>query len=353
MKKQQLDYLNNLKTFLVLLVVLQHSAGAYTTGENWLIINPDRVTTLKTMLSVNSSFFMGLFFLVSAFFVPASIQRYRQKEFVTNKIKRLLIPTLIGVVLVLPLTYYGITYPENFFKFYLDYFQAGTANFGHTWFLVQLFVYATVFATLSLFMPSLALKQNNKPLTFTQAIGYIIVLTAVTFLVALISPINQWYWHHLVEPYHLPQYISLFSLGIIAYRRDWLTLATKQFGFIWLFIAAIAIAYKLILTTYGLNQDLLQNTIWTSVQCVSTCIGLLILFREYSNYSNQFLKFLSDNAFAVYIFHVPIVVWLQRGLLNLTMSPINKFLITSIIAYFAAYGLSSVLRRSKLISSII
>jgi len=352
LKKPQLDYLNNLKIFLITLVVLQHSAGAYTAGENWLIINPLRVSLFKPVLTINSTFFMGLFFFISAFFVPTSLLRYRRNEFISNKIKRLIIPTIIGILTVLPLSYYAQVYPDNFANFYITYFTSGAFNFGHMWFLVQLFIYTCLFALFYWLIPGLILKQN-KPLTWLQVISFITVLCALSYLVALISPINQWYWKHLVEPYHLPQYISLFTLGIIAYRRDWLDLTSYRFGLFWLIISVLAISYRVIIDINGIDQNLLSKTLWTSVQCVSLCIGLLIMFREFGNYSNPALKFLSDNAFAVYIIHVPVVVWLQRGLLELTLRPINKFLITLIVSYCAAYGLSYLFRKSRLISQFI
>ena len=336
-----------------MLVVLQHSAGAYSIGENWLVVSPERVSFFKPFLTVNSTFFMGLFFFISAFFMPTSLLRYGRRAFVINKIKRLIIPAILGVLIVLPLAYYVQSYPDSFIHFYLNYVTSETINFGHMWFLIQLFIYSCFFALLYYLKKDSLLKQNNKPLTCLQGVSFILLLSLLTYFVGLVSPINQWFWQHLVEPYHLPQYISLFVLGIIAFQRDWLSSTTLKFGIYWLFIGVIGIIFQSILSSYDIKKNLLGSTLWTSLECISLCIGLLIIFRDYFNYSNKILQFLSNNAFAVYIIHVPIVVWTQHYLLQYPISPINKFFITSLFSYFIAYLLSCLLRQSKLVSSFI
>lgn len=46
----QLHYLNNLKSFLIVLVVMHHSAGAYTVGEAWGVVSPERTALLIPLL---------------------------------------------------------------------------------------------------------------------------------------------------------------------------------------------------------------------------------------------------------------------------------------------------------------
>jgi glucan biosynthesis protein C len=63
--KNRLYYLDNLKVFLIILVIMHHAGQAYgTTGGGWFYSYPgDRVKTLELFFGFNASFFMGLFYI--------------------------------------------------------------------------------------------------------------------------------------------------------------------------------------------------------------------------------------------------------------------------------------------------
>jgi hypothetical protein len=57
----------------------------------------------------------------------------------------------------------------------------------------------------------------------------------------------------------------------------------------------------------GLSWQSAAYCTWESLFCVGTCLGLLTWFRERFNRQEALARFLSDNAFAVYVFHAPIL----------------------------------------------
>jgi peptidoglycan/LPS O-acetylase OafA/YrhL len=65
---------------LAVLVVLQHTAQPYGPGGDWLIASGPNQTiidfiVLGLLMAVNMSFFMGLFFMISAYFLSGSLDR--------------------------------------------------------------------------------------------------------------------------------------------------------------------------------------------------------------------------------------------------------------------------------------
>ncbi|NLW48769.1 MAG: acyltransferase family protein, partial [Firmicutes bacterium] len=85
---------------------------------------------------------------------------------------------------------------------------------------------------------------------------------------------------------------------------------------------------------------------------VGVCLGLLVLFREKYNTQGKLSRFLSENAFGVYVFHTPILVVLSMALRNITIYPLLKMLLMSIIAFPVCFGFSYLIRRIPWFKSI-
>lgn len=60
---------------------------------------------------------------------------------------------------------------------------------------------------------------------------------------------------------------------------------------------------------------------------VAMAVGLIALFREKLNYQGKLIKVLSDNSFAVYVFHAPVIIAFSQLIKPLTLLPIVKFAI--------------------------
>ena len=87
-------YLDNLKVFLTVLVIFHHAGQAYGNGGAWAYTpsNPaEFIPWIWHFFSTNASFFMGLYFLISGYFVPKSYDKHGGKKFVRKSfIKELL-----------------------------------------------------------------------------------------------------------------------------------------------------------------------------------------------------------------------------------------------------------------------
>ena len=94
----RLLYLDNLKVCLTVLVIFHHAGQAYGDGGGWAYhpSNPaECMPWIWHFFSVNAAFFMGLFFLISGYFVPTSFDKQGAKVFVQKKLIRLGIPLLL------------------------------------------------------------------------------------------------------------------------------------------------------------------------------------------------------------------------------------------------------------------
>jgi surface polysaccharide O-acyltransferase-like enzyme len=78
--------------------------------------------------------------------------------------------------------------------------------------------------------------------------------------------------------------------------------------------------------------------------CVGVCIGLLALFKTFFNRTGKIMQVLSENTFAVYILHVPVVVALQYAFDPVQTSPLTLFIVVSILSIIASFFTSSFIR---------
>jgi fucose 4-O-acetylase-like acetyltransferase len=357
-----LAFIDNLRILLAALVVAHHAGQAYgPTGGDWPIFNPTRAAILGPFFTVNASFFMGLFFLIAGYFVPQAYDRKGVASFLTDRLIRLGIPMVfVSLGLFLPLAYAADGHGQAFGPFLANYLRR--PEVGHMWFAGHLIIYACGYAVwrwLTDRTPS-APSQSSVPPGHRQLLGYALGLAVVAFIVRLAFPIDRW-----VEPApfvraelaHVPQYLSLFIFGIMAYRRDWLRQLPAKTGMVWLTIglAAAALPYTAAMLREltpidinlsaggGLSLSALARSTIEAFICVGLCVGLLALFRERVNQQGALLRNLAAGSYTVYISHIVLVVGLQMALAASNMPPLAKFGVVTFIAmplcFTLAYGL--------------
>ncbi len=118
-----------------------------------------------------------------------------------------------------------------------------------------------------------------------------------------------------------PQYISLFILGLIAYRRNWFVELSPTMGRDWLRNALIALLVLILLAipfiiggtgaaetqfdylVGGLHWQAFVYALWESLMVVGVSIGLLVLFRQRWNWQGRLAKGLTASTYTVYLIH--------------------------------------------------
>jgi surface polysaccharide O-acyltransferase-like enzyme len=295
--------------------------------------------------AVNAAFFMGLFFFISGYLLPAAYDRKGARQFLIDRFKRLGIPLLFFTFFIFPRVLYALSEPLVSFP---DFVIQGYINppenrleieVAHLWFLMHLLLYAVAYTLWR------QLYREHHPASLAacshrQILAYLLSLAVVTFIVRIDYPIDQWanvFGFLSAEIAHSPQYASLFILGTVACRRHWLSHMPTPQGLMGIGLSAVVLRYG-----YSLSQErfLLPNILagggldlrslvwsgWEATICVGLCIGLLILFRERANIQSRLTRSLSDNAYAVYLIHLLPILFLQNAIAPLSISPlIPKF----------------------------
>jgi Acyltransferase family len=132
--------LDRARTFIILLVLLHHAVINYT-----YFGHGDRMRWLGFDLVVlfNDSFFMAFMFFVSGLFVRDSLARKGAAIFLHDRARRLGVPYLVSVLVLMPVAYYPTflryhlpgTTDFNFLHFWWHTLTVGPWPSGPAWFL--------------------------------------------------------------------------------------------------------------------------------------------------------------------------------------------------------------------------
>jgi len=341
----RLYYLDNVRILLTVLVVLHHVALTYGNLPIWYYHEPARDpsgTLLDVLIGINQMFFMGFFFLISGFFTPGSYDRRGGWRFLRDRLIRLGIPLLAYLLVLRPIVNIGGLAPLReafaregatlpYWRYYLLSWDPGPM-----WFLEVLLVFAVGYALLRRLRgraaPMSAPARAPGPLAIA---GFVVALGLLTFGWRLVVPVGT-YWPviGMPSPSHLPQYVLLFAVGAVAYRRGWLSALPRGYGWRGLLAAGVALVGLAVSTADPAPgvSGLLAAAIWEAVFATGIIIGLLVLFRERRNRQGTAGRFLSAHAYAVYVIHPLVVVALGSAFAGLEAIAVVKFLVVAALA---------------------
>lgn len=359
--KDRNAYLDNIKLCLTFLVIAHHASQAYgPTGGAWVYVDPGHsVMWLGNFMAVNASFFMGLFFLISGYFIPRSFDGRTAGAFLRQKAKRLLLPVLFILTVVVPAYFYlAMTYRGantfDFFTFYAkSYIGDGLLSYEHGWYMVHLFLYSALYALIRFILRNRKISAGKAP-NILMILGLGALIAVLSIVVRIFFPVDKWVdvlGVIGVEPAHLPQYALLFLSGIASYRKGYFASLSKRTGFI-----SLAAGLAMALVIYMSKLRVLANvmpTIWDiwpiyeSFMCVFLCFGLLVFFRTYCSRTNFVLRKLAENAFGAYVIHNFFVVLFQVSFDKVRASGSIKFASVSLLAILCSFGLSMLCTETK------
>lgn len=383
----RLAYIDNVRIALSMLVVAHHAGQPYGSDGWWLFQSPLRSHWIGLFFGVNEAFFMGLFFLMAGYFHPASVDRKGPGRFVADRLWRFGVPIAVMVLGVTPIFIYfhAVNFKHLPFHSYWEFYSgvylgladkpaawAGAAGpnleFVHLWFIENLFIYGCAYAlyrALAGGRDRAPAQRPAAPISPRQAWSFllwlVLWLSATTFLIRIWKSVDDWkvllgFWE--VEFAHVPQYVTMFLLGILASRRNWFERFPARVGYAWLWLGLGCVAIwmargaglELPFWNGGLAWQALIRPVWESLLCVGFCAGLLTLARERFPLQTRLMKILSDNSFAVYIFHVPVVTLLQYALAGSGLGPLASFLLVTALGLGLTFPLTHfVLRRLPLL----
>jgi glucans biosynthesis protein C len=376
----RLLFIDNLRWVSIVLVVTMHAAVTYSNFGRWYFMEPapkDRLTLLFFGLyqSHLQAWFMGFLFLLAGYFVPAAFDRKGPRKFIADRAFRLGLPSLFYMLAIHPfivwfmLPLYRTGQTPAFRAAWLRYiarfrFLDGT---GPMWFAVALLLFSLVYAGYRLVSADAPPGGPRRLPGHTAVVGLMLAIAVCTFLVRTVQPIGTAVLN--MQLCFFSQYAILFAIGILAYRGDWLARIPYRFGLRW-WMAALVAGPLLWLAIVigggalsgvstkvfdgGWHWQSAANAAWESFYCVGTCLGLTVLFREKCNAQGSWARWVSGNAFSIYVFHTPVLIAVTMAMHPYPAPPVVRFLVASVLAFtFTLLASSLVFRRIPLLKQVL
>jgi glucan biosynthesis protein C len=379
--RARLFFVDHLRAFLAILVVLHHVAlvyGASVPGFYYIeppFTDPLAYRALLVFVLLNQAWFMGAFFLLAGYFTPGSFDRKGPGPFLKDRLLRLGIPLVVFYFVLNPISsigYYlmpatltGITTRPTW-QAYRRFL-----GLGPLWFVAMLLIFNFGYAAWRMWTKNRTSSSTGKSSlpSYLGAGVFIMALALASYLLRFVVPIGKSVGQFPTLAY-FPQYLSFFVLGAIASRHDWFRALPSSMGAVGLLTAAVAGVFLFPLAFSGRLFSLeitpaFDNAmgnghwrsavyaLWDSITAVGLCLGFISLFRRFFSSQSRLGTFLSQHSYAVYVIHIPIVVFVAYALRGIALPALLKFGITAGIAVPLCFAVAYVLRKIPGVSKVL
>lgn len=318
---------------IVFHVLLSFQAWAGPTGFPQ---NDQTLDGLVPLVSFLSVWRIPLLFLISGMGVRFAMERRDWKALLRDRTVRILVPYLFGIAVLGPLL---MTVAPR-----LGWDAPYTLNFGHLWFLLNIFLYVLWLLGIFVYLKD---RPENRLLRFFKG-----VLRRPFGLLLLAGPVMIEAW--LTRPDYFSIYIDNvhgWLLGLICFFYGFILIAVHEE--FWPAVrrdrwAALCLAVVLFLVrwrVFGFQNELRWLTALESMGWMLAIIGF---GSSFLNRPSQALDYLRQAAYPVYIVHLPIQKAVCFILFPRTLSPYGKLAVLLIGTFaFSLLLYEVVLKRLK------
>ncbi|MCY7296392.1 acyltransferase family protein [Alteromonas sp. a30] len=354
-----IDYIRILLTFLV---IVHHVTIVYGGAGGWYWKEAETTALyLVAFNTINQSFFMGFFFLLSGYFMRGSIEKKGTARFYKDRIIRLGVPLTVYFFIISPFTVAiaDTASSASLFERTINVITRMEFEPGPLWFVQALLILTFAFGMIYRYFPNKVKSFSAVP-RFPVIAAALIGIGFVTFIVRLFIPVGQTVaWLQLG---YFPLYILLFIFGILAYPNQIVSTLTRNNVIPWVAISIVFICVLPFAMLYGVgegafeggvNLNALFYALWEPFSACGIILGLLYVFNKKLNLPTKIGRFLSPLAYCIYIIHPPVVVAISLLLSDWVEIPLLKILANSGMSILACILVSYLILKIPRVSRVL
>lgn len=384
--------LDNLRAFVILIVLAFHSVLAYLQflpdapyrfdappykWQSFAIIDGARFIGFDLFCAYQDVYLMSLMFFLSGLFVWSSLVRKGSWTFLADRFVRLGLPFALALMLLMPVTLYP-TYrltatDPTIAAFWREFMALPFWPSGPQWFLWQLLSLNIIAAVLYLLWPKALQASGTLASALSQhPVKFYLVLASASAIayVPLALAFTPWEWFQIgpfgfqrARPLHYAVYFFagvaigtaglerglLSSNGLLAHHwRTWFVASLACFG-VWIALTAqtvdTAVAAPLVVR--------IAADLSLVLACAAACFSTLSLFLRFATNRYRAAESLSDNAYGMYLVHYAFVVWMQYALLDVPLGAVAKATIVFFVTLVLSWGATAAIRCIPLGSRVV
>jgi glucan biosynthesis protein C len=370
----RLHYLDWLRVLAILMVFLFHAVHVFDEG-GWHIKNAEQSEIITIVVVLVGLWGMPFFFMVAGSASWFALQRRTPRQYATERIKRLLIPYLVGTLLFSPLQYYlwwlntvqirGQTWSlREFLAFEIPRFNPlmlRAPGFSprwlgvgmHLWFVGFLFAFAMI--TLPLFR-WLKGEAGQRLIGRTARLcahrgGIFIFVVPLVVLQVCVRPLapHEHDWADFLYQ------MAFFILGFVLYAHQDITKAIRRDGWLLFGVGTAIVAVLLGMYLAGLpvmewGEDPsvpqyygIQTLV--SFIALSYTLTLISFGMRFLDFTNRWLRYAQENVLPFFVVHQPVIVVIAFFVVQWELGILPKLLIVVTASFIVAVGLTECIKR--------
>jgi ADP-ribose pyrophosphatase YjhB (NUDIX family)/peptidoglycan/LPS O-acetylase OafA/YrhL len=360
-KRSRINFLDNLRSIIILLVILYHAGGVYESSgiwaSFWIVDDPATNNFVGILNTVIDIFTMPTLFFISGYLAPASLKSRTGWKFLKAKFQRLIVPWIIAVFTLIPLYkvifLYARNMPQENWASYF-FFSNGIIGQSWLWFLPVLFAFNILYLLLSkakIKIPNISLKGAvicTFLAGFARSAGRDILGLRGWTEIGVLDFRNETF---LI-------YFAVFLLGALCFRLRIFDAKpkSKMLYTIVIAIAWIPITVYIFFSHYPwfspgnfiVSEIIDRLILWFSYQLSLLCLVYVMIetFWRYFDKPGRIWSELNQNSYHVYIIHVIVMGGIAMILLNSAMPSLPKYLTLAVSTYVASNLIISQYRRN-------
>lgn len=346
MRRYELDWLR----VIVFGLLIFYHVGMFFVPWDWHIKNNIINQALVYPMMFLNQWRLPILFVISGMGTAFALSRKGGWHFARERIVRLFIPLLAGIILVVPPQVYleRISTGEfagSFFSFwprqaFTRIYPNGNFSWHHLWFLPYLLFFSLVLTPLFLYLRN---KSEAIILRFFRQLfsrwwtTYFLIIPLLLFELFLrpaFPPTNA-FWG---DWYNLARYITLFFYGFLSVSAGhvfWQTISANRFYFLLagcIGFTSFMLAYIFADQPWHIQMLYLFRTVsmWSWIICI------LGFAHIYLNKPGKYLDYANQAVYPFYIFHQTITVFLGFLIMRLNWS----FPVKAIIMITGTFGIT-------------
>jgi len=339
------NYIDNIRILCILMLFPFHAAMCFNNFDEKFYVNGTPSTILSSIVVAVYPWWMSLLFTLAGISTVYALKKRSAGEYAKERIFKLFIPLLFGVLLIIPPQKYiadvfhnGYTggYFEHYIKFFTHFTDLagndGAFTPGHLWFMLYLFVISMVTLPLLVWYSKREKKFDFGKINIVLLAILGILIIGASTLVADISGKS------------VGDFMACFLLGFFVLSNDGVLEKLKKYstvlGAVWLILIAIRCAMWI----FDVKGDVLWYTGYKSLEWIGI-LAALGLGGRFLDFKNKFTTYFSPAAFPIYFFHQTILVITAFFTAKFINSTALQFILITIISFVLTICVYELFRR--------
>lgn len=349
------SYLDWLRMFAIIGVLIFHSAMPFAAEEGWHIKNKETSDLFAEFNFWLSRFRMPLLFFISGAVSYFILLKKNVAQFLKMRFHRLIVPLLFGMLVIVPPQIYMERLTQGFSGNYFDFYPRifnwkpypeGDTSWHHLWFILYLFIYNLIAAPLFIW---LVRNKGKSWLNRFQFIAksrwvYLFIVPGVIIYTSLSLQFPQ--TNDLIHDWSMLPYWFLFVLvGFICITFQPLADSlerNRRLSLLLAFVTIIGINY------FRWNDkqpwDIISNwqSDWKTYAFLALypatawfwVFAIIGYGKKYINKKHRILNYVNEAVYPFYILHQTVIVILAYYVVQVSDSMLSKYVFI-VIATFA------------------